>query len=69
MKRKLTYEKVCDIIDFEDSCGINNCLQELFMYGENNETILGKHVDVIGDFNDKEELGDYEVIKLKESVQ
>ena len=65
MKRKLTYEEIQSLIAQEDECGVNNLLQELFSSGKDNTTTLGKHVNVLGTFNEKKELMDYEVIVLK----
>lgn len=65
MKRVLAYQEVCDIIDFEDMCGVNNLLQELFSFEKH--IILGKNLEVIGDFNEKGELGEYQVNVLREN--
>ena len=64
MKRELTYEEIFWIIDFEDRCGINNLLQEIFSTTNEQEIKLGKHYKVLCEINDKGELGEYEVINL-----
>jgi hypothetical protein len=59
MKRPLTYEEVLSVIDMEDQCGVNQTLQEIFSFGD--KLILGKDIEVIGEFNNKNELGAIEV--------
>jgi len=67
MKRKLNYKEVCNVIDDEDKCGVNNLLQEIFSYvDKNNEVKLGEDIDVIGEFDSQGFLGKIEVIKKKE---
>jgi hypothetical protein len=66
MKRPLTYEEVNKLIAQEDQCGINNCLQEIFSIEPRtpHKYEMGIDYNVIGDFNEQGELGDYEVIDL-----
>ena len=66
MKRELTFEEIQGIIEMEDRCGVNNLLQEIFSTSNEQEIQVGKHYKVLCDINEKGELGDYEVINLKE---
>lgn len=66
MKRELTYNEIQNLIKQEDDCGINTLLQEILSYTNKEGTvILGKHIKVIGEFNEKNELGKYEVSLIK----
>ena len=66
MKRLLTYQEINDLIEQEDQCGINNCLQGIFcIEPKTSHTYeLGIDYNVIGDFDEKGSLGNYEVIDL-----
>jgi len=64
MKRILTYEEVQDVIKFEDSCGVNDLLQQLL--SGRDKAHLGKNVQVIGEFNEQGELGECEVVEICE---
>jgi hypothetical protein len=64
MKRELTYKEIEEIILFEDTCGVNNLIQEIFSAFEEQEIILGKHYKVIADINEKDEISEYEFINL-----
>ena len=64
MKRELSFKEIEYIIEFEDRCGVNNLLQEIFSTSEEHEFQLGKHYKVLCEVNEKGELGEYEVINL-----
>ncbi len=60
--KKLSYDEIIEIIDFEDSCGVNNLLQEIFSYGKDNKTVIDKDVEVIASVDDKGNILDYKVV-------
>jgi len=66
MKRELTFEEIQYIIKFEDKCGVNNLLQEIFATTTEQQVELGKHYKAMCEINKEGQLGEYEVINLKE---
>ena len=71
MKRPLTFKEIEDLIEQEDKCGINNCLQGIFCIQATtpHNYIRGVDYDVIGDFGEDGTFGDYEVVDLHEKVK
>lgn len=69
MKRELTYQEIQDLIEEEDICGVNDCLQQIFASTGTSVVEHKKDYIVMGEFNNQNRLGEYEVINLNKRLK
>jgi hypothetical protein len=59
MKRILTSEEVNSILDFEDSCGCCNLIQEISYMSKE----FGENIVIVGDIDEEGRIGKVEVVE------